>query len=115
MDITYKYWDIYKASPGTKDFLKLIKMWDKLRADLWQYIQPYDAIITPVCTQTAHVYADTSPEIFPYTLTYSLTGWPCVTVRVGTSEETNLPINLQIVAKPFHEETCLLIASELEK
>jgi len=37
-------------------------------------MQPYDAIITPVCTQTAHAYGNTSPEIFPYTLTYSLTG-----------------------------------------
>ncbi|HXH55303.1 MAG TPA: amidase [Gammaproteobacteria bacterium] len=114
MDITYKYWDIYKASPTTKEYLQLIQMWDEHRKNMWHYVQPYDAIITPVCSKTAHPYGKTDPELFPYTLTYSLTGWPCVTVRAGTSEN-GLPINLQIVAKPYHEEICLLIAKNIEE
>ena len=114
MDITYRYWDIYKASPGTKEYLDLLKMWDEHRKKMWLYVQPYDAIITPVCSEVAHNYGDTSPEIFPYTLTYSLTGWPCATLRVGTSKN-GLPINIQVVAKPYHEEICLLIAEKLEK
>ncbi|MGI4776412.1 MAG: amidase [Janthinobacterium lividum] len=114
MDLTNTYWNIYKGSVGTKEYLELTKKWDQFRKEMWIYMQPYDAIITPVATSTAHPHKDTPAENIVYTLTYSLLGWPCVVVRVGTSEQ-GLPINIQVVAKPFHEEICLLIASRLEK
>lgn len=114
LEITYGYWRLYKDAPETKEYLNLLKMWDELKSSLWKYIQHYDAIITPVCTEPAHSYGDTAAESFPYTLTYSLAGWPCTVVRVGTSNN-GLPINVQVVSKPFHEEVCLLIAKKLEK
>ena len=116
LDITFGYWSLYKTPPGTKDYLNLLKDWDRLRSKLWGYMQDYDAIITPVCTTPAYKYGDKGipAERFPYTLTYNLVGWPCAVVRVGTSKE-GLPINVQVVAKPFHEEVCLLIAKRLEE
>lgn len=114
MDITNKYWSIYKDSIGTKEYIDLIKNWDQFRQEMWLWMQPYDAIITPVATSPAHPHKNTPSNNIVYTLAYSLLGWPCVVVRVGTSKE-NLPINVQIVAKPFHEEICLLVAKHLEK
>jgi amidase len=114
LNITYGYWSLYKNAPGAKEYLNLLKDWDKLRNSLWKYMQNYDAIITPVCIESAHVYGDTPAEAFPYTLTYSLVGWPCAVVRVGTSSD-GLPINIQVISKPFHEEICLLIAKKLEE
>jgi len=112
-EITYGYWNLYKDPPATKDYLNLLKAWDKFRQLMWLYIQPFDVIITPVCTQITHPYSETPAEAIPYTLTYSLVGWPCTVVRVGTSSN-GFPINVQVIAKPFHEEICLLIAKQLE-
>ncbi|HEV3270354.1 MAG TPA: amidase [Candidatus Rhabdochlamydia sp.] len=114
LGITYGYWNLYRDPPTTKEYLKLLKDWDKFRQLMWEFVQPYDVMITPVCTQSAHLYGDTPPESFPYTLTYSLLGWPCVVVRVGTSDK-GFPINVQVIAKPFHEEICFLVAKQLEK
>ena len=113
LSITYRYWDLFKSQPNTKEHLTLLKDWDIFRSSMWQYIQKYDAIITPVCTISAHKHGETPVETFPYTLTYSLVGWPCAVVRIGTSSD-GFPINVQIVAKPFHEEICLLLAKQLE-
>ena len=113
IDISYRYWDLYKSAPNSKKCLTLLKDWDIFKKSMWLYVQNYDAIITPVCTIPAHKHGETPVEAFPYTLTYSLVGWPCAVVRIGTSSD-GFPINAQIIAKPFHEEICLLLAKQLE-
>lgn len=50
----------------------------------------------------------------PYTLPHSLTGWPCVVVRGGTSPE-GLPIGVQVVAWPWRDDVALAVAQELER
>jgi amidase len=45
--------------------------------------------------------------------TYSLTGWPAVSVRAGTSPE-GLPIGVQIVARPWREDVALSVARHIE-
>jgi amidase len=49
-----------------------------------------------------------------YTAPFSITGWPVVVVRVGTSEE-GLPIGVQVVGKPFQEHVVLAVARFLER
>ncbi len=44
-----------------------------------------------------------------YTVAYSLTGWPAVAVRAGTSPE-GLPIGVQVVARPWREDVALAAA-----
>ena len=50
---------------------------------------------------------------YSYTMAYNLTGWPSVVIRAGT-DETGLPIGIQILAAPFREDRCLAMASFLE-
>jgi len=50
---------------------------------------------------------------FSYALPYSLTGWPCVVVRAGTSSE-GLPIGVQVVARPWREDVALAVARLIE-
>jgi hypothetical protein len=44
---------------------------------------------------------------------YNLTGWPSVTVRVGTSPE-GLPLGVQVAARPWRENVALALAAHLE-
>lgn len=48
-----------------------------------------------------------------YTAPYSLTGYPCVVVRAGSSAD-GLPIGVQLVARPWREEVALALAKRLE-
>jgi amidase len=51
---------------------------------------------------------------FNYTLPFSLCGYPCVVVRVGTSAE-GLPIGAQVIAQSWREERALAVALVLER
>jgi amidase len=46
-------------------------------------------------------------------MAYNLTGWPGVVIRAGT-DESGLPIGIQILAAPFREDHCLALAGFLE-
>jgi len=48
-----------------------------------------------------------------YLVPFSLTGWPCVIVRAGTSPE-GLPLGVQIVARPWREDVALALAQQVE-
>ena len=49
-----------------------------------------------------------------YTLTYSLTGYPAVIVRAGTSED-GMPIGVQVVARPWRDEVALAAAYQIQQ
>ena len=90
---------------------------DELRSEMWQWMQSYDAIISPVNARAAVPHGTTvDPEIFPvnsYVYPYNLSGWPAVSVRGGTSSE-NLPIGVQIGARPWREDVALALAAVVE-
>ena len=44
---------------------------------------------------------------------YSLAGWPCTVVRCGTAPQ-GLPIGVQVVARPWHDDVALALAGHLE-
>jgi amidase len=48
-----------------------------------------------------------------YTTPYSLAGWPCTVVRCGTAPQ-GLPIGVQVVARPWHDDVALALAGHLE-
>ncbi|NOZ28320.1 MAG: amidase [Chloroflexi bacterium] len=88
-------------------------MWDRFRRALIGFMAHYDVILTPVAERPAVPHGTDSGRI-PYTLPYSLTGWPCVVVRGGTSPE-GLPIGVQVVARPWQDDVALAVARELER
>jgi amidase len=49
-----------------------------------------------------------------FTSPHSLTGWPAATVRCGSSPE-QLPIGVQIVARPWRDDVALAAAAALER
>jgi amidase len=88
---------------------------DHIRISLEKYFLPYDAIICPVAATPAKLHGRSFLEghDFSYLNIYNLTGWPVLTVRCGSSPE-GLPIGVQIIAKPWHDNIALMIGKKLE-
>lgn len=87
--------------------------WDRFRRALIGFIAHYDVILTPAAERPATAHG-TEAGWIPYTLPYSLTGWPCVVVRAGTAPE-GLPIGVQIVARPWRDDVALAVAHVIER
>lgn len=109
--ITRGFWGLNESSGG--EVTKLYDRWDRFRSRMLSYMRSYDVILCPVDRHPAPLHHADDPERFSYTLAYSLTGWPCAVVRAGTSPE-NLPIGVQVVARPWREDVALAVAQFLE-
>ncbi|MEM7126426.1 MAG: amidase [Chloroflexota bacterium] len=96
----------------TLELTALIAQWNIFRSQMLTFMKEYDAIVCPASSTPAppHEAADTD---FSYTSPYNLTGWPAVVVRGGTSSE-GLPIGVQIIARPWHEDVACAIAQQIE-
>jgi amidase len=97
------------------------KYWESLygfRAAMFEFLQNYDAVLSPVCAAPAVKHGtsidDATFRGFSYTMTYNVTGWPAAVVRCGESPD-GLPIDLQIAAHPWREDVALAVALRLEE
>lgn len=86
--------------------------WDRFRRSLIAFMGKYDLILTPPAEKTAVPHGDSEGWI-PYTLPYSLTGYPCAVVRAGTTSE-GLPVGVQVVARPWRDDVALAAAQVIE-
>jgi amidase len=90
--------------------------WDEYRANLARFFAEYDAVLCPVYTQPALPHRGSLDEQnfqgFSYTMAWNLAGAPAGTVRCTECE--GLPINVQIVAKPWRDLLALEICRCLE-
>ena len=88
--------------------------------DFMRVFQDVDAIITPTSPapafkkgeRTANPLAMYLSDI--YTVSVNLAGLPGISLPCGFTQ-TNLPIGLQLIGKPFDESTILSIANDFEK
>jgi Asp-tRNA(Asn)/Glu-tRNA(Gln) amidotransferase A subunit family amidase len=98
---------------------------DLLRASVVTELMDYPIILAPVTAIPAFEhdhkggFTIEGQEIdyltaFSYTMTYNLLGLPGAVVPCGQSPE-GLPIGVQIVGRPFEEETVLAVAAVLEE
>lgn len=87
--------------------------WDRFRRGLIRFMQDYDVIITPAMERPAQPHGQSEGGI-AYTLTYSLTGYPAVVVRTGTTA-AGLPVGVQVVARPWRDDVALAVAAWLEQ
>lgn len=87
--------------------------WDRFRRTMLSFMEHRDVVICPAAPYAAGPHGPASECDYAYTLPYSLTGWPCVVVRAGTSSE-GLPIGVQVVARPWREDVALAVAQVIE-
>jgi amidase len=100
-------------SLSSEEVARNLFMWDRFRRALITFMADYDAILTPAAELPAMPHGENAGGI-PYTLAYSLAGYPCAVVRGGTSPE-GMPIGVQVVARPWRDDVALAAAQELEK
>lgn len=88
-------------------------IWDRFRRALIGFMSNYDVILTPAAERPATPHGTDAGRI-PYTLPYSLTGWPCAVVRAGTDPQ-GMPIGVQVVARPWRDDVALAVAQQIEQ
>src|SRR5581483_7328871 len=92
--------------------LARISLW---RSQMLSFFAKYDVILAPVNAFPAPKHGGTLDVLpsFSYTAAYNLTGWPGAVVRCGTSSE-GMPIGVQAIAGPWHEDVALAVIAHLE-
>lgn len=110
-EITQGYWGITKLSGAAVEALYL--RWDRFRSKMLAFMRDYDILLSPADHHPAPLHEEEDDYRFAFTLPHSLTGWPCVVVRAGTSPE-GLPIGVQVIGRPWREDVALAAALHIE-
>jgi aspartyl-tRNA(Asn)/glutamyl-tRNA(Gln) amidotransferase subunit A len=111
----------YALSAGYYDayYLKAQKVRTRIADDFKQAFQNIDAILTPTTPSAAFGFGEKSDDPLAmylndvFTVPASLAGLPGISVPAGLSAD-GLPLGLQVLAKPFDEETLFKVAGVLE-
>lgn len=116
-ELTRDVWRSYDGQMRTDELYRLLQQWDAYQSEMLAFASRYELIVCPVfaCPAVPHEGTRTLElrEAISYTTPYSLTGWPCATVRCGTSSE-GLPIDVQLVSRPWRDDVALAAALRLE-
>ena len=117
-ELTIEVWRSYGGELDSAGLYRLLRRWDKFRGRMLAFADRYDLLLAPVFPEPARRHGDMNRpgEIDPtsYTTPHSLTGWPAATVRCGSSPE-GLPIDVQLVARPWRDDVALAAALRLER
>jgi amidase len=87
--------------------------WDRFRRRMLPFVQAYPLVLSPAAEKPAVPHGADGGRI-PYTLTWSLVGYPAVVVRAGRTAG-GLPVGVQIAAAPWREDLALAAASVVER
>jgi len=83
--------------------------WDRFRRRMLPFVGEYPLVLSPAAEKPAVPHGE-DPGGIPYTLVWSLVGYPAVVVRAGTTAD-GLPVGVQIAAAPWREDLALAAAS----
>ncbi|MDB4349791.1 Asp-tRNA(Asn)/Glu-tRNA(Gln) amidotransferase subunit GatA [Omnitrophica bacterium] len=106
----------YVLSSGYYDayYLKALKVRTKMKEDFDEVFSRFDCIITPTSPTPAFKIGEKMDDPLSmylsdiFTIPANLTGIPGISIPCGLTKD-NLPIGLQILAKPFNEEMLLRV------
>ena len=111
----------YALSAGYYDayYLKAQKVRAIIKEEYNEAFKKYDALITPTSPTVAFKLGEKVNNLMQMylndvcTLTVNISGVPAISIPAGFAN--NLPVGMQIIAKPFDEETILRIAFAYEQ
>jgi aspartyl-tRNA(Asn)/glutamyl-tRNA(Gln) amidotransferase subunit A len=111
----------YVLSAGYYDayYLKAQRVRALIRNDFTEAFKKVDAILTPTAPSAAFALGEKMDDPIAmylndvFTVTVNLAGLPGVSVPAGLSAD-GLPLGLQVIGRPFDEETVLCVASAIE-
>jgi Asp-tRNA(Asn)/Glu-tRNA(Gln) amidotransferase A subunit family amidase len=67
-----------------------------------------------VVREVAPIARPLTGEDFVFTLPWSLTGWPAISLPAGSDPDTGLPLAVQIAAPRWCDHVALAVAAHLE-
>ncbi len=112
------------APPAFDDYARAWTERDRLRARLIEWMRETPLIIAPVGAMPAYEHGARKVLVegdalsifraFSYAQTYNVFGLPAVSVPAGRTRE-GLPIGVQIIGKPFAENSVLAAAQIVER
>jgi aspartyl-tRNA(Asn)/glutamyl-tRNA(Gln) amidotransferase subunit A len=113
----------YVLSSGYYDayYLRAQKVRTLIRKDFLDAFEKVDAIVTPTTPTAAFKIGAKSDDPLQmylsdiFTISCNLAGIPGISVPCGFTKNPKLPIGLQLLGKPFGEETLLRIAHAYEQ
>jgi aspartyl-tRNA(Asn)/glutamyl-tRNA(Gln) amidotransferase subunit A len=113
----------YVLSSGYYDayYLRAQKVRTLIRQDFLKAFEQCDAIVTPTSPTAAFRAGEKSGDPMQmylsdiFTISCNLAGIPGLSVPCGFTKSPKLPIGLQILGKPFGEETILRLAHAYEQ
>jgi amidase len=112
LDITERYWR--RAALSGADADRQLRDWDRFSARLTRAASGFDIVLGPVVADVAPLARPLTGEDYVFTLPWSLTGWPAISVPAGNDARTGLPLAVQLAAPRWHEHVVLAAASWLE-
>lgn len=110
--LSHGYYDAY--------YLKALKVRTLIKQDFDEVFREFDCIVTPTSPTPAFKIGEKVEDPLQmylsdiYTISANLAGIPAISVPCGMTE-TGLPVGMQILGKPFDEETILRIAYAYEQ
>jgi Asp-tRNA(Asn)/Glu-tRNA(Gln) amidotransferase A subunit family amidase len=120
----FSSWVAAEPSHTGQTLLDTWIMRDVVRMQVFSQMREYPILLCPVASIPAFRHGERSWKIDGQTVQYldawsytewsNLLGTPAAVVPVGRSNE-DLPIGVQIVARPWQEELVLAVAAELEE
>ncbi len=113
----------YVLSSGYYDafYLRAQKVRTLIRQDFLNAFETVDAIVTPTTPTAAFKAGEKTSDPLQmylsdiYTISCNLAGIPGISIPCGFTASPKLPIGLQLLGKPFGEETLLKIAHAFEQ
>jgi aspartyl-tRNA(Asn)/glutamyl-tRNA(Gln) amidotransferase subunit A len=108
------------------NFPNAIQARDEFYQVIFETFKDYDIIVTPTTAIPAFELGILAPSKIngrsvgptgwhPFTFPFNLTGHPAATIPCGWTQETNLPMGMQIVGKRFQELLILQVSKAFEE
>ncbi|HSK92780.1 MAG TPA: amidase [Candidatus Angelobacter sp.] len=110
-DLTERVWDSYGDEMTAPQVYDVLQDWDAFRTTMLAVLERFDLILSPVAPEPAPRHG--GDVVWRYTTPHSLTGWPCVVVRAGTS--AGMPVGVQLVSGPWQEDVAIAAAVAIER
>ncbi len=87
--------------------------WERLRRAMLAFMREFDVLLCPAAPRVAPMLGTSAIDDYAYTLPFSLTGQPVVSLQ-GAWSEDGMPANVQVIAPRFHDLRALRVAREIE-
>lgn len=111
LEISRRYWRSEEMNGA--EYQQLLADWDAYRSRMLGFMADYDLLLCPASATPAGLHGSVRDTSFSYTLPFSLTNYPALVLRAGTSPE-GMSIGVQLVARPWREDIVLAAALQVE-